>query len=133
MSKMLSKMNLISVVQQLPKEDIETIQGYVEMIEEENKRLLKTITHNEKCRRKMQKSLMSIIEKQKEVIDKSIDQINDYKIYCEENQQEMNNVLKQEKEFIKYLEDMLDAENDIFSVVRVKDVLSKYKEIIGGD
>ena len=36
MSRMLSKMNLISVVQQLPKEDIETIQGYVEMIEEEN-------------------------------------------------------------------------------------------------
>lgn len=27
---------------------------------------------------------------------------------------------------------MLDNENDIFSVVRVKDVLSKYKEIIGG-
>lgn len=39
MSKMLSKMNLISVVQQLPKEDIEIIQGYVEMIEEENKKL----------------------------------------------------------------------------------------------
>jgi hypothetical protein len=40
MSKMLSKMNLISVVQQLPNEDIETIQGYVEMIEKENTRLL---------------------------------------------------------------------------------------------
>lgn len=39
MSRMLSKMNLISVVQQLPKEDIETIQGYVEMIEEENQEL----------------------------------------------------------------------------------------------
>ena len=39
MSRMLSKMNLISVVQQLPKEDIEIIQGYVEMIEEENKKL----------------------------------------------------------------------------------------------
>ena len=39
MSKMLAKMNLISVVQQLPKEDIETIQGYVEMIEEENQEL----------------------------------------------------------------------------------------------
>lgn len=38
----------------------------------------------------------------------------------------------QQKEFIKYLEDMLEDENDIFSVVRVKDVLSKYKEIIGG-
>lgn len=36
MSRMLSKMNLISVVQQLPEEDIETIQGYVEMIEQEN-------------------------------------------------------------------------------------------------
>lgn len=43
MSKMLSKMNLISVVQQLPKEDIETIQGYVEMIEEENQELKKQI------------------------------------------------------------------------------------------
>ena len=39
----------------------------------------------------------------------------------------------QQKEFIKYLEDMLDDENDIFSVVRVKDVLQKYKEIIGSD
>jgi hypothetical protein len=37
----------------------------------------------------------------------------------------------QQKKFIKYLEDMLDDENDIFSVVRVKDVLQKYKEIIG--
>lgn len=37
----------------------------------------------------------------------------------------------QQKEFIRYLEDMLDDENDIFSVVRVKDVLQKYKELIG--
>lgn len=43
MSKMLSKMNLISVVQQLPKENIETIQGYVEMIEEENQELKEVI------------------------------------------------------------------------------------------
>lgn len=45
MSKMLSKMNLISVVQQLPKEDIETIQGYVEMIEEENQELKKQLEY----------------------------------------------------------------------------------------
>ena len=38
MSRMLSKMNLISVAQQLPKEDIEIIQGYVEMIENENQK-----------------------------------------------------------------------------------------------
>lgn len=36
----------------------------------------------------------------------------------------------QQKEFVKYLESMLDDEKDIFSVVRVKDVLQKYKEII---
>lgn len=42
-----------------------------------------------------------------------------------------NNLETQQKEFIKYLEDMLDDENDIFSVVRVKDVLQKYKSIIG--
>ncbi len=37
----------------------------------------------------------------------------------------------QQNKFIKYLKDMLDNENDIFSVIRVKDVLNKYKEIIG--
>ena len=36
-------------------------------------------------------------------------------------------LLNQQKEFISYLENMLDDENDIFSVVRVKDVLQKYK------
>lgn len=38
-------MNLISSVQQLPSEDIETIQGYVEMIEEENEILTKKISN----------------------------------------------------------------------------------------
>lgn len=44
---------------------------------------------------------------------------------------EFTNNKTQPKEFIKYLEDMLDNENDIFSVVRVKDILQKYKSIIG--
>lgn len=39
----------------------------------------------------------------------------------------------QQNVFINYLKDMLSDENDIFSVVRVKDVLQKYKEIIGDD
>lgn len=39
----------------------------------------------------------------------------------------------EQKEFMKYLEDMLDDENDIFSVVRVKDVLQKYRKIVGGE
>ena len=46
---------------------------------------------------------------------------------------ELDKVTIQQNEFIEYLENMLENENDIFSVVRVKDVLSKYKEIIGGD
>ena len=95
MSRMLSKMNLISVVQQLPSEDIETIKGYVEMIENENEELKKQLEEKEEWIK-----LLSMFK-------------------------------KQQKEFIKYLKDMLDDENDIFSVVRVKDVLQKYKEIIG--
>ena len=38
----------------------------------------------------------------------------------------MNEVLEELKTYVKTKD-----ENDIFSVVRVKDVLSKYKEIIG--
>ena len=40
-------------------------------------------------------------------------------------------LLAQQKEFIEWLEDMLVSELDIFTVVRVCDVLSKYKKIIG--
>ena len=45
----------------------------------------------------------------------------------------LNKKETQQQKFIKYLEGMLDTENDIFSVVRVKDVLSKYKEMIEDD
>ncbi len=51
-----------------------------------------------------------------------------------EQRQEISNLeqqCKKQKEFINYLENMLDDENDIFSVVRVKDALQKYREIIG--
>lgn len=49
----------------------------------------------------------------------------------EEWKELLNKFKIQQKEFIKYLKNMIDDENDIFSVVRVKDVLQKYKEIIG--
>ena len=61
-------------------------------------------------------------------------QLENYKKLGFKHLQDKNNKLEnQQKEFIEYLENMLDNKNDIFSVVRVKDVLSKYKEIIGGD
>lgn len=40
-------------------------------------------------------------------------------------------LINQQKEFINYLKSMLENEKDNFSVARVKDVLSKYKKIIG--
>ena len=50
------------------------------------------------------------------------------KIYTKE----LNRYIAKHQKFINFLENMLDDENDIFSVVRVKDVLQKYKEMIGG-
>ena len=44
---------------------------------------------------------------------------------------EVTKIKEQQKEFINYLKSMLDKETDNFSVARVKDILEKYKEIIG--
>lgn len=46
-------------------------------------------------------------------------------------QQENERLRQNQKKFMNYLQNMLDNEHDIFSVVRVADVLSKYEEIIG--
>lgn len=80
MSKMLSKMNLISIVQQLPSEDIETMQGYVEMIENENEKLKGQVKHLDIVNRRLRKNIGKIEsenqqllkenEKQKEIIEK---------------------------------------------------------------
>lgn len=162
MSKMLSKMNLISVVQQLPKEDIETIQGYVEMIEEENQELKKQFEKKKYykfykyennsnvsdycfCERPCDSNMSlncflengeicgfmseSLVDNHDNIEEISLNEFaHDFiKPLINANFQNKN----QQKEFIKYLEDMLDDENDIFSVVRVKDILQKFKEIIG--
>ena len=62
-------------------------------------------------------------------------QVNDDTLLrdCGNMNAEINELKNQQKKFINYLENMLDGENDIFSVVRVKDVLQKYREIIGGN
>lgn len=66
MSRMLSKMNLISVVQQLPNDDIETIQGYVEMIEEENQQLQERIEYLERSNNRREDT---ILEQRQEISD----------------------------------------------------------------
>ena len=125
MSRMLSKMNLISAVQQLPKEDIETIQGYVEMNEQECEELKKQLTTYQILHRDCKVDNLKNISKIEEM----------------ENQQ---------KEFILYLENEKDrlarecshtyedslgktrcVNEDIFN--EIDKILSKYKEIIGSN
>ena len=133
MSKMLSKMNLISVVQQLPKEDIETIQGYVEMIEEENQKL------------KLQLSGTTFCYDEEEHYCNRTDcssRIKDSKKYDSLVQAQE----AQQKKFISYLEDEIKTlEKDIVETVDdmdiymkqvksliIEEILQKYKEIIEG-
>ena len=66
-------------------------------------------------------------------VDKQTRQLTDEYENTKYQSDKVNSLLTQQKEFINYLENMLDDENDIFSVVRVKDVLQKYKEIVGDD
>lgn len=115
MSKTLSKMNLISVVQQLPKEDIETIQGYVEMIEElKNKyniRLLNQISEN--------------IEPDCE---------DYYLAEIETKAHKYDLIQNQQKEFIKWLEEKekrFDMIGDPINSGACCGILQKYKKIIG--
>lgn len=105
MSKMLSKMNLISVVQQLPKEDIETIQGYVEMIEEKNQELKKQLENYKKLGFKYLQDKNNNLEKQqKEFIKWLEDYLNlfDYRDIQEQAGYDM-----------------------------LEEILQKYREIIG--
>ena len=72
--------------------------------------------------------------KEKQELKKKLNELqtlynNMFKCHC--NRVQVETLLSQQKEFIKWLEDMLVSELDIFTVVRVCDVLSKYKEIIG--
>lgn len=145
MSRMLSKMNLMSVVQKLLKEDIETIQGYVEMIEEENQELKKHLKVPKTCSLKTLEDYKSYYE------DTTREQIleDTYIEYCAyvnlahryselEKQLEdcycnrtdcsgrikdskvydslVQKVETQQKVFIKYLEDEISKQkNDIFA------------------
>ena len=80
MSRMLSKMNLISVVQQLPNDDIETIQGYVDMIENENQQLQERIEYLERSNNRREDT---ILEQRQEISD-SEDNWNKLKEYVKE-------------------------------------------------
>ena len=124
MSKMLSKMNLISVVQQLPKEDIETIQGYVEMIEEKNQDL--------------KKQLEEYIKQNMKLKDELFDKRKEYQDTYKDVRIEIKEYKTQQKEFIKWLEDYINLfdKKDIYeegSCDMLEEILQKYRSIIGDD
>ena len=124
MSRMLSKMNLISVVQQLPKEDIETIQGYVEMIEEENQDL--------------KRQLEEYIKQNMKLKDELFDKRKEYQDTYKDVRIEIKEYKTQQKEFIKWLEDYINLfdKKDIYeegSCDMLEEILQKYRSIIGDD
>lgn len=135
MSRMLSKMNLISVVQKLPKEDIETIQGYVEMIEEENQELelelsgyRKAILNN--------KELLGLKEQNQELKKQNMklknelfDKRKEYQDTYKDVRIEIKEYKTQQKEFINFLEDNYKETQDIWYIK----ILQKYRSIIGDD
>ena len=96
-------------------------------LQEENQELKKQL---EECQLQ-NTDLRADIMIQKQAIPNKL--IKDKSFYDLYDMPTYEDLLTQQKEFINYLEDMLDDENDIFSVVRVKDVLQKYKSIIGGN
>ena len=127
MSRMLSKMNLISVVQKLPKEDIETIQGYVEMIEEENQELelelsgyRKAILNNKEMlglkeqNQELRKQLEEYIKQNMKLKNELFDKRKEYQDTYKDVRIEIKEYKTQQKEFINYLENEIKLyENDI--------------------
>ncbi len=83
------------------------------------------------------KSKIYKLEDKNQELNKQLEDANE-KIFLLKHDKPMLNYKKaleetQQKEFIKYLENMLDNdEYNMVSVVRVKDVLQKYKSIMRG-
>ena len=151
MSRMLSKMNLISVVQKLPKEDIETIQGYVEMIEEENQELelelsgyRKAISNNKEIlglkeqKQELKKQLEEYIKQNMKLKNELFDKRKEYQDTYKDVRIEIKEYKTQQKEFIKWLEDYINLfdKKDIYeegSCDMLEEILQKYRSIIGDD
>lgn len=113
MSRMLSKMNLISVVQQLQKEDIETIQGYVEMIENENEELKKQLEDT---------------NEELELVRCDLHNRTSERDGYYRNIEKLEN---QQKEFINWLIEN-ESLDDYCNETTFTSIREKYEEIIGG-
>lgn len=88
-----------------PKKQLEFYKDLSEQLQQENQELKKQL-------KELEESSANAINKQ---VARGIELVN------------------QQNEFIEWLESMLVSELDVFTEVKICDVLSKYKEIIGKD
>ena len=77
------------------------------------------------------------LQQENQELKKQLEEM-DSKLFFTKNELEMrqktiDNKLRQQNEFIEWLDSMLVSELDVFTEVKICDVLSKYKEIIGKD
>lgn len=142
MSRMLSKMNLISVVQQLPNEDIETIQGYVEMIEQENdvqKVMIENfVKENQELKaiNEQHRKINGKLREENQKLETEKEQLNSLVNSCQE---EIRRLKKQLEEYIKQnmklkdeLFDKRKEYQDTYKDVRIeiKEYKNQQKEFI---
>lgn len=115
---MIDKLNLISIVQQLPEDDVKTIENYIKALEEENEKLKQAVRNTYETSQEM----LSELTKQNEFLMK--------------RENKLQVLEMKEKEFIKYLEEKLNfykINTQGYSMNLVEDILQKYKSIIGDD
>ena len=105
---MIDKLNLIAIVQQLPEEDIKTIENYIKALEEENEKLKQA----ERNTYETSQEMLSELTKQNEFLRKRENKLQVL---------EMKN-----KEFIKWLELNWKETQDIWFVK----IINKHKEIM---
>ena len=122
---------------------IEDFINYIHNLDKENKSLQSQLKSKEEENQELKLELsgyrqailedkdMLGLKEESEELKKQLEQYQEEVCILDMKTDENIKYKTQQKEFIEYLENMLDDENDIFSVVRVKDVLQKYKSIIG--
>ncbi len=150
MSKMISKMNLISAVQQLPKEDVEIVQSYVEMLEDEIEAAKQVAEDYLKKEIELKKQLdylrsheyLNQLRFERDMLQHVVDNVEVSKEDKEFIDMTHRNteLLEQQKEFTEYLINYIGGLNSLeivgnrehyYELSIVRAILSKYKEIIG--
>lgn len=107
---MIDKLNLIAIVQQLPEDDIKTIENYIKALEEENEKLKQAVRNTYETSQEM----LAELTKQNEFLMK--------------RENKLQVLEMKEKEFIKWLELNWKETQDIWFVK----IINKYEKLIGG-